>query len=99
MAILTVSGNQVEVRIRKQSKKAYYDEYVRLEKREHPSATTCNQFIAPEPDTTYSIEVTLKKGYVFGECKEVVASLFLDGNLRRVAARSIYRPQDHEGGT
>jgi hypothetical protein len=101
MAILTHNGNEVEVRIMKLADQSYYDEYVKIEGREDAASTTCQQYIVPEPGTTYAVEVNLKKGYVFGECDMIVVRLYMiKGKAEIQMSRARFqRPKDHKGNT
>lgn len=94
MAILSKEINQVEVRIKRYPEGTYFDEYIKVGDREKRDATTCERYIIPEPGVTYTIEVTLKKGYQFGKCNDVTASLRLSGSPTVIACGYIGAPQD-----
>jgi len=99
MAILTQDENEIEVRIKRHPEKTYFAEHVKVGDREKPGATSCERYIVPEPGATYSIEVTLKKGYAFGGCEAVNANLFVPGFCHRVSKATVRRPKNYQGGT
>jgi hypothetical protein len=99
MAILSKEINQVEVRIRRHPENTYFDEYVKVGDREKTDATACDRYIIPEVGQMYTIEVTLKRGYNFGNTNAVRASLHLPGGTRAISAKSIFPPKDYDDFT
>ena len=79
MVILTQDDNQSEVRIKRQPEGSYFDEYVKVGDREKGNAQSYDRYIIPEPGVTYTIEITLKKGYQFYGCQGVMAVLVFPG--------------------
>lgn len=77
----------------------YFEEYVNTDERSSPHAVECNQYIVPEPGARYGIEVILAKGYVFGECKKVLAQLYLSGSKVRTSSKLISKPKGGTNGT
>lgn len=69
MAILETPSGEIEVRLEKTgpnfTEPTYFDEYVQAGVREDQKATTITRYIVPE-DTTYAVEIVVKKGYNFG---------------------------------
>jgi hypothetical protein len=96
MAILSQEFNQVEVRIRRHPQNTYFDEYVKVGDREKANATSCDRYIIPEPGQVYTIEVTLKKGYHFGNWSRVSAALFLPGVKKLISGGVFFPPSDKE---
>jgi hypothetical protein len=85
MAILTQDDNKVEVKIKRFPQGTDFNEYVKIGDREKRGATSCERYIIPEPGTKYAIEITLKKGYLFGpDCNCVKATLYLPGVPQRI---------------
>jgi hypothetical protein len=99
MAILSKEINQVEVRIRRHPENTYFDEYVKVGDREKADATSCDRYIIPEIGQMYTIEVTLKRGYNFGNSNAVKASLHLPGVTQAISAISIFPPKDYDDFT
>lgn len=99
MAILTRDESQIEVKIKKHSDETYFEEYVKVGDREKPDATSCERYIVPEPGVTFTIEVTLKKGFVFGKYTVVRAYLYVPGFKQWVARAKTSRPKNHQRGT
>lgn len=96
MAILSLGLNKVEVCIRRHPQNTYFDEYVKVGDREKTDATSCSRYIIPEPGQMYTIEVTLKRGYNFGNAGSVRASLCLPGVAKPISALQIRPPNDYE---
>src|SRR6187402_1243823 len=94
MAILSKEINQVEVRIKRHPGNTFFKEYVKVGDRENPDATSCNRYIVPEPGAMFTVEVTLKRGYQFGNCRAVRALLYLDGHEKDISRLNIFRPPD-----
>jgi hypothetical protein len=90
MAILQQGKNQVEVRIKREPEGSYFDEFVKLNDREKPDIRMCQHYIVGEPGVTYSIEVTLKAGYDFGNCKKVKVWLYTHGR-KEIVAQGTFR--------
>lgn len=73
MVFLGQPGSEIEVRLVKppfdapESARVYFDEYEKLGT-PHPEKirTECTRYIVPE-NTTYAIEITLKKGFDYGD--------------------------------
>jgi hypothetical protein len=99
MAILSKEINQVEVRIRRHPENTYFDEYIKVGDREKTDATSCDRYIIPELGEMYTIEVTLRRGYNFGNSKSVSAALFLPGVARPISRTVIWPPKDYENFT
>jgi hypothetical protein len=99
MAILSQQINEVEVRIRRHPQNTYFDEYVKVGDREKTDATLCNRYIIPEPGQMYTIEVTLKRGYNFGNAGHVSASLCLPGVENPISTLQIRPPNDYKNFT
>jgi hypothetical protein len=74
---LTHEGNKVELRVKNLSNNTNYDDFGKIEKRQDPEATKHKCYIVPYPDTTYSIEVILKKGSGLKKGKMVYAKLLI----------------------
>ncbi|KAE9374198.1 hypothetical protein N431DRAFT_464480 [Stipitochalara longipes BDJ] len=98
MAILKDGSNEYEVRIKRYPDKTYFDEYIETEDREQPGANSCSRYIMGEDGVKYTIEITLKKGFKFGEFSQVQAQLVLSGKDDSVCHKDIYRPADYEDG-
>jgi hypothetical protein len=98
MAILKCGNDEYEVRIKRYPEKTYFDEYVKTGDREKSSAIACDRYIIGEDGVRYTIEVTLKKGFTFGEFDRVQAQLFVSGHKRSTSFRNMWRPADYEGG-
>jgi hypothetical protein len=96
MAILGVESNKVEVRIVRNQLGTYFDEYVKVGDREKRDAITCERYIIPDPGVIYSIEVTLKEGYQFGNAEMVRCMMYLPGVNSPVSVLSILRPRNLE---
>ena len=71
MAILTEEGNEYEVRIKRVPQGTYFKEYVKIGDREQAESTRCERYIVAEPGQRYEIEVTIKKGFEWGEFEKV----------------------------
>jgi hypothetical protein len=99
MAILKSGGDEYEVRIKKYPEKTYFDEYIKTGDREEPSDTSCDRYIIGEDGVRYTIEVTLKKGFSFGNYDVVQAQLFIPGQEKGICSTNIRRPADHVGDT
>jgi len=82
MAILKDGTDEYEVRIKRYPDKTYFDEYVTLSEREEVKARKCDRYIVGEEGVTYSIEVTLKAGFNFGDFTCVRASVCLASQYR-----------------
>jgi hypothetical protein len=74
------------------------DEYVE-QKNVRADPTNSNQCKTSEPSTSYAIVAILRKGYKFGQCKEVKVVLDSLGGIRAIARATIQRPADHVDGT
>jgi hypothetical protein len=98
MAILKSGNDECEIRIKRYPEKTYFDEYVKTKDREESSATSCDRYIIGEDGVKYTIEVTLKKGFRFGDYDVVQAQLFIPGQEKGICSTNIRRPADHEGG-
>jgi len=96
MAILSQEFNQVEVRVRRHPQNTYFDEYVKVGDREKTNAASCDRYIVPEPGQMYTIEVTLKKGYHFGNWSRVGAGLFLPGVNKPISLGMLRPPSDKD---
>lgn len=96
MAILKHNGNEVEVRIRNVKDNTYYNEYVSIDSRPADNRVSCEHYIIPKADTTYAIDVNLKEGYIFGNCKKVYARLYFSNNLLQSATGSVTVPKGDE---
>ena len=93
MAILKGSGNdEYEVRIKRYPEKTYFDEYIKTGDREKPGAASCDRYMVGEDGARYTIEVTLKKGFRFGEFDLVQAQLLVPGKVDSVCHKDIRRP-------
>lgn len=98
MAILKSGNDEYEVCFKRYPEKTYFDEYVKTGDREKSSATSCDRYIIGEDGVRYTIEVTLKKGFSFGEFDVVQALLFVSGQEKSVSHKNLRRPSDFEGG-
>ncbi|KAH8750395.1 hypothetical protein BGZ57DRAFT_959212 [Hyaloscypha finlandica] len=96
MAILSLGPNTVKVCIRRHPQNTYFNEYVKIGDQEKTDATSCNRYIIPEPGQMYTIEVTLKRGYNFGNAGSVSASLCLPGVAKPISALQIRPPNDYK---
>src|SRR6266536_3715503 len=97
MAILTLLGNEYDVRI-KRHPNAYFDEYVKTGNRDKNNATQCDRYIVGEEGVTYKIEATLKKGFTFSICTGFRVKLMFPGQQEAVSYICIHRSADHQGG-
>ncbi len=84
MAILTLLGNEYDVRI-KRHPNAYFDEYVKTGNRDKNNATQCDRYIVGEEGVTYKIEATLKKGFTFSICTGFRVKLMFPGQQEAVS--------------
>ena len=98
MAILKCGNEEYEVRIKRYPEKTYFDEYIKTGEREKTAATTCKRYIVGEGGVKYTIEVTLKKGFMFGEFHSVQAQLKVPGKTSPVSHKNIRRPADYKDG-
>lgn len=98
MAILKSGNDEYEVRIKRYPEKTYFDEYVKTGDREKSSATSCNRYIVGENGVRYTIEVTLKKGFSFGDFEFVRAKLYIPGEEDPISQEYVCRPEDYEDG-
>ena len=98
MAILKSGSDEYEVRIKRYPEKTYFDEYVKTGDREEPSATSCDRYIVGEDGVRYTIEVTLKKGFSFGDYGVVRARLFIPGHEVSISENDVHKPEDFENG-
>jgi hypothetical protein len=69
-----------------------------LGEREKTAATTCKRYIVGEDGVKYTIEVTLKKGFRFGEFDLVRAQLKVPGKIDSVCQKDIRKPADYKDG-
>ncbi|KAF5871091.1 uncharacterized protein Bfra_007604 [Botrytis fragariae] len=76
MAILNTSQGEVEVRIKRYPDDTYYDEHIKVERKELASDVIRTRYIIAEPDTLYYIEVTLKPGFDTGGYDAIDAKLY-----------------------
>ncbi|KAF7932187.1 hypothetical protein BELL_0358g00100 [Botrytis elliptica] len=90
MAILNTSQGEVEVRIKRYPDDTYYDEYIKVERKERGTDTKRERYIVAEPDTTYYIEVTLKAGFDFGDNDVMGANLHFSGRDKRISGISFW---------
>jgi hypothetical protein len=98
MAILKSGSDEYEVRIKRYPEKTYFDECVKTGDREEPSATSCDRYIVGEDGVRYTIEVTLKKGFSFGDYEVVRARLFIPGHEVSISENDVHKPEDFENG-
>jgi hypothetical protein len=98
MAILKGGNEEYEVRIKRYPEKTYFDEYIKTGEREKTAATKCKRYIVGEDGVKYTIEVTLKKGFMFGEFHSVQAKLKVPGKTDSVCHKNIRRPADYKDG-
>ncbi|KAH8755874.1 hypothetical protein F5882DRAFT_482007 [Hyaloscypha sp. PMI_1271] len=98
MAILKGGNDEYKVRIKRYPEKTYFDEYIKTGEREKTAATTCKRYIVGEDGVKYTIEVTLKKGFMFGEFHCVQAQLNVPGKIDSVCRKIILRPADYKDG-
>lgn len=73
-----------------------FDEYVKIGDREKANATLCDRYIISEPGQMYTVEVTLKKGYHFGNWSRVFTGLFLPGVDREISSEVFRHPRDKD---
>lgn len=97
MAIPKDGDDEYEVRIKRYPDKTYFEEHIKIGDREKPGATSCGRYIVGEEGVTYTIEVTLRKGFTFGEFDRVQALLFIPGLEGTIAFKDIFRPADCKG--
>ena len=97
MAILKCGNDEYEVRIKRYPEKTYFDEYVKTGDREKSSATSCDRYIVGEDGVRYTIEVTLKKGFTFGEF-EVFGPNSTFRDTKDSSPKKMWRPEDFEDG-
>ncbi|KAI9649998.1 hypothetical protein NHQ30_000011 [Ciborinia camelliae] len=86
MAILNTTQGQVEVRIKRYPDHTYYDEYIKVERKEEELDDTRERYIVAEAGTTYYIEVTLKEDFNFGEYNHIQAALFFPGRKKHISS-------------
>ncbi|QSZ37810.1 hypothetical protein DSL72_008910 [Monilinia vaccinii-corymbosi] len=88
MAILKTRQGEVEVRIRRHPDNTYYDEYIKVQRKEIDSDDSRERYIISEPGTTYYVEVTLKEDFNFDEYDVVQANLYFRGLEESVSMTS-----------
>ncbi|KAL2067797.1 hypothetical protein VTL71DRAFT_15893 [Oculimacula yallundae] len=93
MAILTDNEKQVEVSIIRHADDTKFKEYVKIGDREQDGAANCDRYIVSEPGCVYTVEITLKQGYMFGRAAGVSVQLFIDGNGHRIAYASFNKEE------
>jgi hypothetical protein len=98
MAILKNGNNEYEVRIKRYPEKTYFDEYVKTGDREEPWAMSCDRYIVGEDGVRYTIEVTLKKRFSFGDYEVVRAKLYIPGHEDSISENDVHKPEDFENG-
>jgi len=82
MAILSEDSNEYEVKIKRIPQNAYFEEHVKVGDPEAPGALKSKRYIVAEPGQRYGVEVTLKKGFEFGEYKQAeIRVLFSEMNV------------------
>jgi hypothetical protein len=85
MTILRQGANLVEVRVKREPEGTYFDEHSKPGQHGIPNSKSCERYIAGEEGIACSIEVTLKKGYSFGNYNKVRANLYTHGRPESVA--------------
>lgn len=93
MAILNTTQGEVEVRIKRYPDNTYYDEYIKVERKELASDTIRTRYIVAEPDTIYYIEVTLEAGFDFGEYELISANLYFSDQVNHISATYFQNPE------
>ncbi|CCD56058.1 predicted protein [Botrytis cinerea T4] len=93
MAILNTTQGEVEVRIKRYPDNTYYDEYIKVERKELASDTMRTRYIVAEPDTIYYIEVTLEAGFDFGEYELISANLYFSDQVNHISATYFQNPE------
>jgi predicted RNA-binding protein with TRAM domain len=83
-------GDQYEVRIKRHSDQTYFDEHVKVG--DKPGATSCARYIIGEQDVIYSIELTLPKGFNFGDYERVRMELYFPGQSDEIAFADAFKP-------
>jgi len=92
MAILKDGTDEYEVRIKRYPDGTYFDEYVSTREREKSEVRNCDRFIIGEGDVTYTIDMTLKKGFNFVGYSHVRARLYIPGQEDSVSCIDLPRP-------
>jgi hypothetical protein len=95
MAILRDGSNEYEIRIKRYPDGTYFDEYIKLDNREQQGGTACYRYIVGEDGVRYTIEVTLKEGFTFGNFDQVQVQLNVQGQEEEVCVKNIFRPTDN----
>jgi hypothetical protein len=103
MVFLGPQGAEIEVRLVKppfdaeESARAYFDEYEKLGS-PHPEKLSheCTRYIIPE-NTAYAIEITLKKGFDYGDWDGVSVHVRRKVNKTRIGKKDLPKPTDQRG--
>ncbi|KAE8450144.1 hypothetical protein EG329_006925 [Mollisiaceae sp. DMI_Dod_QoI] len=91
-SILKQGDDQYEVRIKHFPNKTYFDDHIKVEAREKSGATKCERYIAVEEGEKFTIEITLHKGFDFGEYDRVHAQFWLPGQADTLSWINIFKP-------
>ncbi len=75
-----------------QPENTYFDEYVKVDGREKHYGIERKRYIKAEEGALFSIEVTLKPGFDFGNFDRVQAQLFFPGQAGSVSWVDIKKP-------
>ena len=94
MAILKDGTDEYEVCIKRHPQKITFEEYVKIGDRPKPDAKSCTRYIVGEEGVTYTVEVTLRKGFIFGDYTRVDAKLCLPGQKDPISSIYIHPPPD-----
>ncbi len=88
-------GDEFEVRIKGYPDGTYFDEYIKLDNREQQGGTARDRYNVGEDGVRYTIEVTLKEGFTFGNFDQVQVQLNVQGQEEEVCVKNIFRPPDN----
>jgi hypothetical protein len=103
MVFLGPQGAEIEVRLvkppfdAKESARVYFDEYEKLGT-PHPEKLSreCTRYIIPE-NTAYAIEITLKKGFDYGDWDGVGVEVRRKVNRTTIGVKILPKPTDQKG--
>src|SRR5690349_18527263 len=95
MAILSTEQGDAEVRIKRHPDNTYYDEYIKVERKEGDSDENRKRYIVAEPGTKYYIEFKLKNGFDFSDYNLINVFLFFPGRDQAISTLFINaKPED-----
>lgn len=102
MVFLGPQGAEIEVRLVKppfdaeESARVYFDEYEKLGT-PHPEKLSheCTRYIIPE-NTAYAVEITLKKGFDYGDWDGVIVEVLRKVNKASIGQEILHKPTDQK---